>query len=66
MLVCKVCGEPQVLKVPKVLKEKEVKRTNCSVQKQAPLSSSSATKSIFPQEKECADSDREVCPVQGR
>lgn len=47
MLVCKVCGEPQVLKVPKVLKEKEVKGTNCSVQKQAPLSSLSATKSIF-------------------
>lgn len=30
MLVCKVCQEPQVLKVQKVLKEKEVKQINYS------------------------------------
>lgn len=47
MLVCKVCGEPQVLKVPKVLKEKEVKQTNYSFQIQALLSSLSTTKRIF-------------------
>ena len=30
MLVCKVYREPQVLKVQKVLKEKEVEQTNSS------------------------------------
>lgn len=43
MLVCKVCREPQDLKVPKALKEKEVKQTNCSFGKQVLLSSADTT-----------------------